>query len=80
MNLQRKTTGEEIFRDTDVYIRENSLKWEDWVSTCTGGATSMTEKVKGFEAKVREVNPEIRFDHCFVHREAIVAKMLSVPL
>jgi hypothetical protein len=40
----------------------------------------MTGKARGFKAKVREVNPEIRFDHCFLHREAIVAKMLPVPL
>jgi hypothetical protein len=79
-DLPRNTTGEEIFRVTNVYIRENSLRWEDWFSTCTDGAASMTATVKGFEAEVREVNPEIRFDHCFVHREAIVAKMLSVPL
>jgi hypothetical protein len=36
--------------------------------------------VKGFKAEVHEVNPEIRFDHCFLHREAIVAKVLPVPL
>jgi hypothetical protein len=40
----------------------------------------VTGKVKGFKAKVREVNPEIRFYHCFLHREAIVAKMLPVPI
>jgi hypothetical protein len=40
----------------------------------------MTGKVKGFKAEVREVNPEIRFDHRFLQREAIVAKMLPVPL
>jgi hypothetical protein len=40
----------------------------------------MIGKVKGFKAKVRDVNPKIRFDHCFLHREAIVAKMLPVPL
>jgi hypothetical protein len=40
----------------------------------------MTGKVKGYEAKVHEVNPEIRFDHCSLHREATVAKMLPVPL
>jgi hypothetical protein len=39
----------------------------------------MTGKVKGFKPKVREVNPEIRFDHCFLHREEILAKMLLVP-
>jgi hypothetical protein len=40
----------------------------------------MTGKVKGFKAEVRVVNPEIRFDHRFLHREAIVAKILAVPL
>jgi hypothetical protein len=40
----------------------------------------MTRKVKGFKAKVCEVNPEIGFDHCFLNREAIVAKMLPVLL
>jgi hypothetical protein len=40
----------------------------------------MTGKVKGFEAEVREVNPEIRIDHCFFHREALVSKMLPLSL
>jgi hypothetical protein len=40
----------------------------------------MTGKVKGFKAKICELNSEIRFDHCFLRREAIVAKILSVPL
>jgi hypothetical protein len=43
-NLPGKTTGEEIFRVTDVYISENNLRWEDCVSICTDGAASMTEK------------------------------------
>jgi hypothetical protein len=50
-NLPVKTTGEEIFRVTDVYIRENILGWEDCVSICTDGAASMTGKVKDFKAK-----------------------------
>jgi hypothetical protein len=79
-NLPEKRTGEEIFRVTDVYIRENNLRWEDTVSICTDGAASMTGKVKGLKDKVHEVNPEIRFDHCFLHREAIVAKILPAPL
>jgi hypothetical protein len=40
----------------------------------------MTGKVEGFKAEVREMKPEIQFDHCFLHRGAIVAKMLRVPL
>jgi hypothetical protein len=64
----------------DVYIRESNWRWENFVSICTDGATSMTGKVKGLKTKVHEVNPEIRFDHCFLHREAIFAKMLPVLL
>jgi hypothetical protein len=64
-NLPGKTTAEEIFRVTDVYIRENNLRWEVCVSFCTDGSAPMTGKVKGFKAKVREVNPEIRFDNFF---------------
>jgi hypothetical protein len=79
-NLPGRTTGEEIFCVPDFYIRENNLKWEDCVSICTDGSASMTGKVKGFKPKVREVNPEIRFDHRFLHREAIVAEMLAVFL
>jgi hypothetical protein len=79
-NLPGKTTVEEIFRVTDVYIHENNLRWEDCVSICTDGAASVTVKVKDFKAEVRDVNPEIRLDHCFLHGEAIVAKMLPVPL
>jgi hypothetical protein len=76
-NLPVKTIREEIFPVTDIYIHENNLRWEDCVCICTDGATSMTGKMKGFKAKVREVNPEIRFDHCYLHREAIVAKNVT---
>jgi hypothetical protein len=43
-NLPGKTTGEDISRVTDVYIRENNLRWEDCVSICTDGAASTTGK------------------------------------
>jgi hypothetical protein len=33
----------------------------------------MTGNVRGFVAKMRKVNPEIKFDHCLVHREVTIA-------
>jgi hypothetical protein len=36
----------------------------------------ITGKVRGFIVNVLEANPEIRFDHCLVHHEVIVAKTL----
>jgi hypothetical protein len=40
----------------------------------------MIVKVRGFVAKVWEVNLEIRFDHCLFHCEAIVAMTSSGDL
>jgi hypothetical protein len=50
------------------------------VTFSTDGAASMTSRVKGFVAKVRKVNPNIRCDHCLIHREAVVAKSLPSSL
>jgi predicted GTPase len=62
----------------DVYIRENNLRWEDCVTILTDGAALMTGKVKGFKAKVREVNPEIRIHQYFLHQDTFFAKMIPV--
>ncbi|XP_067123773.1 SCAN domain-containing protein 3-like [Centruroides vittatus] len=58
------------------YVLQIELKWKDCVSVCTDGAAAMTGRVKGFVAQVREINPNIRCDHCLIHREAIVVKYL----
>jgi hypothetical protein len=78
--LPERATGSEIFHVTDEYLHENGLQWKDCIGVCTDVASLMTGKVRGFMAKVQEVNPEIRFDHCLIHCEAIVAKTLPVFL
>ncbi|XP_023226698.1 zinc finger BED domain-containing protein 5-like [Centruroides sculpturatus] len=78
--LPERATGEEIFRVTNEYVLKNELKWKDCVSVCTDGAAAMTGRVKGFVAQVREINSNIRCDHCLIHREAIVAKSLPPSL
>lgn len=47
---------------------------------CLDGASLLAGKVRGFVAKVLEVNPGTRFDHCLNDREAIVAKTSSCVL
>ncbi|PNF33765.1 hypothetical protein B7P43_G10211, partial [Cryptotermes secundus] len=79
--LPERATGEEVFRVTNEYVHHLSeLKWKDCVSVCTDGAASMTGRVKGFVAKVRKVNPNMRCDHSLIHGEAIVAKSLPFSL
>lgn len=40
----------------------------------------MTGNVKGFVALVRQTNPDIVATHCFIHREALVAKTVREDL
>jgi hypothetical protein len=35
-------------------------------------AALVTGKVEVLKAKMRELNPEIRFDHCSIHHEAML--------
>ncbi|XP_060124933.1 zinc finger BED domain-containing protein 5-like [Zootoca vivipara] len=78
--LPEKTTGEEIFRVTSEYLEQGGLKWENCTSVCTDGAVAMVGRTKGFVSRVKERNPDVIVTHCFLHREALVAKTLPADL
>ncbi|XP_035230542.1 zinc finger BED domain-containing protein 5-like [Stegodyphus dumicola] len=78
--LPEKTTGEEIFWVTSEYLEQGGLKWENCTSVCTDGAAAMVGCTKGFVSRVKERNPDVIITHCFLHREALVAKTLPSAL
>ncbi|XP_077421844.1 zinc finger BED domain-containing protein 5-like [Vanacampus margaritifer] len=78
--LPEKTSGEEIFRVTSEYLEKGRLKWEDCTSVCTDGAAAMVGRIKGFVSRVKQRNPDVIVTHCFLHREALVAKTLPADL
>ncbi|XP_035211219.1 zinc finger BED domain-containing protein 5-like [Stegodyphus dumicola] len=78
--LPEKTTGEEIFRVTSEYLEQGGLKWENCTSVCTDGTAAMVGRTKGFVSRVKERNPDVIITHCFLHREALVAKTLPSAL
>jgi hypothetical protein len=60
-----------------AYLESLNLTWDLCVGICTDGAQSMTGCLKGF---VKEVNPDVVCTHCFLHREALVAKTIGDDL
>lgn len=79
-DLPETTTGLDIFQLVDNYFSTASLSWQSCLSVCTDGCPAMVGHLKGFLALVKKENPDIIFTHCFLHREALVAKSLVPEL
>ena len=75
-----RTTGEDIFKIVDGFMKENNLLWTSCVGICTDGAPSMVSLKKGFTALAKKENEKIIFTHCFLHRENLVAKAIENEL
>ena len=56
------------------------MNWKNCVGICTDGALAMTGCLKGFVSIAQKQNPNIIHTHCFIHREALVAKTLGTEL
>jgi hypothetical protein len=78
--LSETTKGQDVFKTVTSYLESHSLSWNSCVGLCTDGAPSMTGCLKGFVTLVRAINPNIVTTHCFLHREALVAKTIGSEL
>ncbi len=79
-SMEKTCTERDIFEKLSGKLNELGLCWDNCVGVCTDGAGSMLGKNKGLAALVREVAPHVRFTHCMIHREALVAKTLPAEL
>ena len=75
--MSMRTTGEDIFKIVDGFIKENNLLWTSCVGICTDGTPSIVGSKKGFTALAKKENEKIIFTHCFLHRENLVAKTIG---
>ena len=76
--LQARSTGAETFDATEKFFEEKMLQWKNCVSVCTDAA--MIGKNKGFVSKFKQKNSDVQITHCFLHREALMAKTLPDDL
>lgn len=70
------TQGEDVFNAIDQFFSKHGINWEKCVGITTDGAASMSGYKTGLLARVRAVAPHMKWTHCCIHREALVAKRL----
>jgi hypothetical protein len=55
-------------------LNKEESNGKNGVSVCTNGAPSMLSYKNGLVAYVLKVNPNVKIEHCVIHREALVTK------
>ncbi|XP_068240046.1 protein FAM200A-like [Palaemon carinicauda] len=78
--LKETTTGNDIFSTLNEYLKSVGVTWQSCVGICTDGVLAMIGSIKGFVSLVKRENSSVITTHCFLHREALVAKTISNDL
>ena len=74
------TRGEDIFKIIEGFFNDKSISWDKRAGICTDGAVACTGINLGVVTRVKEKAPKVKWTHCFLHRQALVAKGLSEEL
>ena len=72
--------GQDVFDFLNSYLEYCGLNWKNCVDICTDGDPAMIGCLKGFVPIAQKQNANIVHTHCFIHREALVAKTLGTEL
>ena len=72
--LPLHTKGEDIFKCLDAFFNEHSIPWGNCAGICTDGAAANTGINSGVMKRVKDKAPEVKWTHCFLHRQALASK------
>uniref|UniRef100_A0A2S2NXT3 Zinc finger MYM-type protein 1 n=1 Tax=Schizaphis graminum TaxID=13262 RepID=A0A2S2NXT3_SCHGA len=67
MKRMTQVNAQSIFDVLNDTICEYNIKWENLVSVCFDGASTMSGSTAGVQAKFKEKNPKLYFVHCYGH-------------
>jgi hypothetical protein len=74
ISLQENATGRAGFEVINDFFNEQKIKWQWCEAVCTDGGTAMTGRLSGLISWVKKENNSVIFNHCIVHRQALVSK------
>ncbi|GBP23584.1 SCAN domain-containing protein 3 [Eumeta japonica] len=78
--LPSRTTAEEIFKLINDYMNKNDIEWNKCVGLSSDGGRAMSGIRTGLYTRVKAVAPEYVWTPCSIHREALAAKKMPLPL
>ncbi|KFD60778.1 hypothetical protein M514_27057, partial [Trichuris suis] len=78
--LLTDTRGESIFEVVNDFFKKKQIPFKNILAVATDGAPSMVGRYRGFVAYLKEVVPDVLAVHCVLHRQHLVAKLLSACL
>ncbi|XP_011280330.2 SCAN domain-containing protein 3 isoform X1 [Felis catus] len=80
-SLPTNTTSSELCEAVKNYVvNKCGLEFQFCVGLCSDGAASMTGRRSEVVAQIKELAPECKITHCFIHREGLAMKKISAEL
>ena len=78
--LDPTTKSADVMKKMTTFLESTQLDWTNVCGVCTDGAPSMLGSQSGFQKQVKELAPEAKGTHCFIHRYALASKTLPAQL
>ncbi|XP_047591129.1 SCAN domain-containing protein 3 isoform X1 [Lutra lutra] len=80
-SLPTNTTSAELYEAVKNYVvNKCGLEFRFCVGVCSDGAASMTGTRSEVVTQIKELAPECKITHCFIHRESLAMRKVSAEL